>query len=315
MDPIVIRVPATLSTYDEAGYLAANPDVRAAVASGELPSGRAHFDHTGLREGRHQRRGGPHLALARQLKMMRLRPFLRTDMAHAWVDGKVNFLTEELRTDNRIVDTDNVSANNYDSVVRDLIDTHRDGLVLDCGAGQRDVYYRNVVNFEIVNYDSTDVIGVGERLPFRDDTFDAVISVAVLEHVRDPFRCAREISRVLKPGGQLFCSVPFLQPLHGYPHHYFNASPQGIRRLFEDELTVEDVTVFPSMHPVWALTWILDSWAQGLSGSTLERFNAMTVADLRQLPQDLVKDPIASELSMEKQLELACATVLTARKA
>jgi hypothetical protein len=34
-----------------------------------------------------------------------------------------------------------------------------DGLVLDCGAGLRDIYFDNVVNYEIVDYDTTDVRG------------------------------------------------------------------------------------------------------------------------------------------------------------
>ena len=87
----------------------------------------------------------------------------------------------------------------------------------------------NVVNYEIVDYDTTDVIGLGDTLPFNDCVFDAVISIAVLEHVRYPFACAAEIVRVLKRGGELECSVPFLQPLHGYPHHYYNMTSQGLR--------------------------------------------------------------------------------------
>ncbi|MCU7374984.1 methyltransferase domain-containing protein [Paucibacter sp. O1-1] len=117
-----------------------------------------------------------------------------------------------------------------------------------------------------MDYDTTDVRGVGECLPFVDGAFDAVISIAVLEHVRDPFRCAAELVRVLKPGGELICCVPFLQPYHGYPHHYYNMTHQGLRALFERDLTVDSVEVIDSTGPVWALTWILQSWAQGLEG-------------------------------------------------
>jgi SAM-dependent methyltransferase len=63
-----------------------------------------------------------------------------------------------------------------------------------------------------------DVVGVGEELPFADEFLDTVISNAVLEHVKDPFRYEREMAHVLKPGGELFCAVPLLQPVHGYPH-------------------------------------------------------------------------------------------------
>jgi ubiquinone/menaquinone biosynthesis C-methylase UbiE len=91
--------------------------------------------------------------------------------------------------------------------------------------------------------DSTDVLGVAEELPFVDNAFDAVISVAVLEHVRDPFSAAKEITRVLKPGGKLFGYVPFLQPFHGYPNHYYNMTRVDLANLFRD-LNVVDQAVY-----------------------------------------------------------------------
>src|ERR1019366_9699742 len=137
--------------------------------------------------------------------------FLRPDMPSRMREGRLDYLTRELRAATRIADTENVSANGYDATTLEMIERCGGGLVLDCGAGRRDVYHHNVVNYEIVAYDTTDVIGVGEALPFLDNSFDAVISIAVLEHVRDPFRCAAEIARILKPGGQfaqcLSCSL------------------------------------------------------------------------------------------------------------
>ncbi len=65
----------------------------------------------------------------------------------------------------------------------------------------------------------------GAKLPFADETFDGVISHAVMEHVRDPFGYAKDLMRVLKPGARFICHSAFLQPVHGYPHHYFNTTP------------------------------------------------------------------------------------------
>jgi SAM-dependent methyltransferase len=274
--PIPLSVPATLGAFDEAGYLDANSDVRAAVESGQLPSGRVHFEAMGQYEGRYQRLPAVSLTEARRVKIDRLRPFLRPDMPSRMREGRLDYLTRELRAATRIADTENVSANGYDATTLEMIERCGGGLVLDCGAGRRDVYHHNVVNYEIVAYDTTDVIGVGEALPFLDNSFDAVISIAVLEHVRDPFRCAAEIARILKPGGQLLCSVPFLQPLHGYPHHYFNATHQGLRRLFEDDLQVESVVVPHVGHPAFALHWILNSWAAGLPPDAKEDFQTTT---------------------------------------
>ncbi|MFQ5922274.1 MAG: class I SAM-dependent methyltransferase [Anaerolineales bacterium] len=44
----------------------------------------------------------------------------------------------------------------------------------------------------------------GSVLPYRDGSFDAVISLDVLEHIEDQRRCLEEMSRVISPGGSLF---------------------------------------------------------------------------------------------------------------
>jgi len=61
--------------------------------------------------------------------------------------------------------------------------------------------------------------GAGEALPFPSNQFDLILSNEVLEHVVDDRQAAREIVRVLKPGGRLvlFC------PNRGYPFE-----PHGI---------------------------------------------------------------------------------------
>jgi ubiquinone/menaquinone biosynthesis C-methylase UbiE len=52
------------------------------------------------------------------------------------------------------------------------------------------------------------VLAKGERLPFKDDFFDAVVMGEVLEHVEDERKTLNEVYRVLKPGGTLILSVP-----------------------------------------------------------------------------------------------------------
>ena len=255
-------------------------------------------------------------AQLRQRKMDRIRPHLRTDMQHVWRDGRADYLTDALRAETRIIDTTNVSALGYDADMQAVIDKHKDGLVLDCGAGSKSDYLEHVYNLEIVAYPSTDILAVGEYLPFHDDTFDAILSVAVLEHVRDPFRCAEELIRVLKPGGDLLCAIPFLQPLHGYPHHYFNATPQGHLRLFDGKLTDPTLSLPTACHPVFALQWILNSWSDGLKHhpEAQAAFLDLKIADLLESPWLSVEKPFARELPLEKRFELASGTVLSGQK-
>lgn len=62
------------------------------------------------------------------------------------------------------------------------------------------------------------VPGNAAILPFRDNFFDSVFTISVLEHFvgNDDSLCAKEVARVLKPGGFFFGSVDF-NPWTEYP--------------------------------------------------------------------------------------------------
>ncbi|MDE0556218.1 MAG: class I SAM-dependent methyltransferase [Candidatus Poribacteria bacterium] len=106
----------------------------------------------------------------------------------------------------------------------------RDAKILDLGAG-RHRRARNVINLDIEPTPEIDLIGDGHFLPFKENTFDAVISEAVLEHVRSPNRVVQEIYRVLKPGGYVCVAVPFLQGYHASPQDYQRWTVSGIVEL------------------------------------------------------------------------------------
>ena len=54
------------------------------------------------------------------------------------------------------------------------------------------------------------VRGTLEHLPFADASFDLVVSMSVLEHLRDPLSSLSELARVLRPGGRLLVQAPNL---------------------------------------------------------------------------------------------------------
>ena len=206
------------------------------------------------------------------------------------------------------------SGYHYPPWILELIQHHSDGLILDCGAGNRPEYLDNVVNLEIAPYPSTDVLADAEQLPFRDNSFDAIVTLAVLEHIRRPWLVARELVRVLKPGGTLIADVQLLQPVHAYPSHFFNMTSEGLQSLFADSCDIEQTTVPHYGRPIYTLTWLLQRYADGLPAASRARFLDLRVADLlapikQQLPQDYV-----TQLPKPFEFELASVTSITARK-
>lgn len=224
-----------------------------------------------------------------------------------------NFLNRQLTEYGNIKSTAAISANDYDPISLQLIEQLANGLILDNGCGLRNFYYPNVINLDIVNYPTTDVISIGEKLPFKSNSFDAVFSLAVLEHVKNPFECAKEITRVLKPGGTLYAVVPFLQPFHGYPDHYYNMTSSGLKNLFS-ELESLDCTVQLPGLPIAALTWFLNSYVQGLPQPIAEQFKDMKIGELLAHPDSYLNQDFVTFLHPKTNEELAACNYLLAKK-
>lgn len=56
--------------------------------------------------------------------------------------------------------------------------------------------------------DAASVVRIGEPLPYEDERFDLIVSRYVFEHIADPQWAARELLRVLKPGGWICAMTP-----------------------------------------------------------------------------------------------------------
>lgn len=74
-----------------------------------------------------------------------------------------------------------------------------------------------LVDVPLVQFDLT-------NCPFKDNTFDAITCLNVLEHISDDSKAFSELNRIVKPGGRLVITVPAFQSLYDIydevHHHY-----------------------------------------------------------------------------------------------
>jgi SAM-dependent methyltransferase len=116
------------------------------------------------------------------------------------------------------------------------------GNLLDVGCGTKP--YRSL--FKVESYRGLDIDspvtrerGVaddlydGTQFPYQNDTFDSVLCNQVLEHVFNPDIFLTEINRVLKPGGKLLLTVPFVWDEHEQPYDYARYTSFGLNALLE----------------------------------------------------------------------------------
>jgi len=135
--------------------------------------------------------------------------------------------------------------------LRELLDKTQGKTVLSYGAGDGgDRTWLEQAGYDLAAFDIypgpyTDVVCDGHELPFADAQFDIVVSTAVFEHLYNPFQAAREIFRVLKPGGALIGSAAFLEAYHA--NSYFHMSHLGLTEVFK-RAGFEQIEI----HPGWS---------------------------------------------------------------
>ena len=149
------------------------------------------------------------------------------------------------------------------------------GYILELGAGIDTCDHPRLVKTDAFVYSAhLDYVVDAHSMPFADNTFDFVYSLAVFEHLHSPWIAAKEIFRVLKPGGKVYVLTAFMQHMHGYPHHYFNMTISGLERIFSD---FDILQSGPSPH--CSLSQI-----------------AVTLLDVHEMAGRLTQDPHAAAL-------------------
>jgi SAM-dependent methyltransferase len=108
----------------------------------------------------------------------------------------------------------------------------------------------------------------GEKIPLEDESVDCVMATEFLEHYAEPEKILKEIRRVLKPGGRLFATVPFIWNLHEIPYDEYRYTPYSLERHFKNA-GYKDVEIKPLGGWNRSFAQMIGLW---LSFSTMRRF-------------------------------------------
>lgn len=137
--------------------------------------------------------------------------------------------------------TDKISRKKLDV----LVEPHAtSGKVLEIGAYGNPSYgrfFKNKIGIDIKTGPGVDLVASVYELPFGEEEFDLVLCLSVLEHLEEPSRAIKEMRRVLKPGGKILVSVPFMFPIHDAPGDYWRFTKFGLRKLFSDGWEIEKI--------------------------------------------------------------------------
>jgi len=106
-------------------------------------------------------------------------------------------------------------------------------------------------------YPEADVVADISSLPFADGSVDGILCDQVLEHVPDAPAAIAELQRVLRPGGRVYLTLPFLWPYHASPHDYRRWTVSGVER---DLACFEPIQVGLTGGPTTTLCNVLHEW-------------------------------------------------------
>jgi len=134
------------------------------------------------------------------------------------------------------------------SVIREFIKkvakkTKKGSKVLDAGAGEgrwgelfKHTEYKTQdkeVGEPNWDYSKIDYKSDITKIPVNDKTFDVILCTEVLEHLPEPEKALKELSRIIKKKGRLYLTAPQSWGEHEVPYDYYRYTTYGLRYLLE----------------------------------------------------------------------------------
>ncbi len=130
------------------------------------------------------------------------------------------------------------------------------GRLLDFGCGSKPYHslFTEVSEYIGLDYEgqghshaneNVDVFYDGKKIPFPDESFDSVFSSEVIEHIFNLEEIIPEIRRVMKKGGKILITCPFVWNEHEVPADYARYTHFALKHLMEKngfDVLVQDKT-------------------------------------------------------------------------
>ena len=117
-----------------------------------------------------------------------------------------------------------------------------DGIIVDLGGGFKPSYERfwqikpeKLIRVDINEKSKPDITAdLNKTLPFSDNYADAVFLFNVIYILENPVKTLREINRVLKTGGKLFITSPFIFNEAKEPNDYWRFTSEGLEKILKE---------------------------------------------------------------------------------
>ncbi|MCK5535625.1 MAG: class I SAM-dependent methyltransferase [Bacteroidales bacterium] len=189
-----------------------------------------------------------------------------------------------------------------DQYEKNFIDKYisEDKICLNIGSGNSNIS-DYVYNVDIFVYDNVNVVCDIENLPFKDNSVDIILNIAVLEHVPNPYKVIEEIYRVLKPNGIVYTAFPFMQGFHASPYDFTRVTEEGIKILHK---SFHQLEVKPFSGPTSGMLWIVQEWIAILFSFGSKKlhliiylFILLLTFPIKYLDYFLINHPMAKNIS------------------
>ena len=169
--------------------------------------------------------------------------------------------------------------------LRNYLKLKDEDIAINLGGGSNK--FEKIINFDLGNYENVDILGHLDKLPFRDNIADLIISNSVLEHVQDYIEVLNESKRILKNGGFFYLCVPCVSARH-HKLDYHRWTMPGLVRLVNNldlEIIEKGVCRGPEMMVWYALeTYLVYRTDPGFLREVLRKLIFLLTRNLQYFP-------------------------------